>query len=121
MCPDGSQVSKITGADGAHVVFKSSDDGTERTLTEHADVVINCSGSAGLSLPNPSPLIDNLLTSGLCQANASGAGFVVNDKMEAADDLFVIGPFAGWQCREGSLDLACRTLWSDHRVFKDAR
>ncbi len=80
------------GADGTHVVFKSAEDGNEGTLPEPADVVINCSGSAGLRLPNPSPLIDNLLASGLCMTNASGAGFVVNDKMQAADDLYVIGP-----------------------------
>ena len=80
------------GGGGVGITFKSAADGEERTLPETADVVINCSGSAGLSRPNPSPLIERLLTSGLCSSNPSGAGFVVNDKMEAADDIYVIGP-----------------------------
>lgn len=77
---------------GVEVVFEASIDGKRRSLPTPIDVVVNCTGSAGLSRPNASPLIEALLANGLCEANESGFGFVVNDRMEAADDLFVIGP-----------------------------
>jgi len=79
-------------ADGVEVVFEAGGDGKRRSLATPIDVVVNCTGSAGMNRPNASPLIEALLASDLCKANDSGFGFVVNDRMEAADDLFVIGP-----------------------------
>ncbi len=80
------------GDGGVDVAYQATSDGTERHLSEQIDIVVNCSGSSGLNRPNTSPLIDSLLASGLCQANASGAGFAVNDRMEAAENLYIIGP-----------------------------
>lgn len=80
------------GADGVRVFYQASADGERQTLAAPIDVVVNCTGSAGMSRPNASPLIEALLASGLCRANQSGAGFAVNHRMEAAQDLFVIGP-----------------------------
>ena len=79
-------------AGGVDVAYTSPEDGGRHTLPVPADLVINCTGSAGMSRPNASPLIEQLLASGLARANESGAGFLVNDRMEAADNLYVIGP-----------------------------
>lgn len=79
-------------ADGVRVLYEAGPDGERQTLAASIDVVVNCTGSAGMSRPNVSPLIEALLASGLCRANESGAGFAVNHRMEAAEDLFVIGP-----------------------------
>ena len=57
-------------------------------------LVINCGGfeeMAGCS----SRLINNLISNGLCKVNSTNRGFLVNDRLEARDNLYVIGPLVG--------------------------
>lgn len=57
-------------------------------------VVINCSGSDALQ-NSSSRLIYNLLRKDICKINLSEKGFVVNDKFEAAPNLYIMGPLLG--------------------------
>jgi uncharacterized NAD(P)/FAD-binding protein YdhS len=53
--------------------------------------VINCTGFQNLT-DCSSKLINNLIETGLCRVNASGRGFEINEKFEAAENLYVMGP-----------------------------
>ena len=53
--------------------------------------VVNCAGFQDLT-SSSSPLIRNLVRRGICKPNASTRGFVVNEKFEAADGFYVMGP-----------------------------
>jgi uncharacterized NAD(P)/FAD-binding protein YdhS len=55
-------------------------------------VVVNCSGFEPVIAASSSRLIKSLITSGLCKPNASKRGFEVNERLEAAEKFFVIGP-----------------------------
>ncbi len=53
--------------------------------------VINCSGSDNLD-HSSSRLLYNVVNNNLCKMNMSGKGIEVNDKFEAAPNLYVMGP-----------------------------
>ncbi len=55
-------------------------------------VMINCTGSGSLRGAGASGLIQTMLDGGLVQTNPSARGLVVNDDLEAAPGLHVIGP-----------------------------
>lgn len=56
--------------------------------------VINCTGADDLD-QSSSRLIQDLIKKNICEVNLSGKGFVVNDKFEAAKNLYMIGPLLG--------------------------
>ena len=62
-------------------------------------VVINCSGSDTLQ-NSSSSLIYNLVQKNICNVNLSGKGFLVNEKFEAAPNLYIIGPLLGGNMNE---------------------
>lgn len=57
-------------------------------------VVINCSGSDNLK-NSSSRLIYNLVRNNICKVNLSEKGFLVNEKFEAAPNLYIMGPLLG--------------------------
>jgi uncharacterized NAD(P)/FAD-binding protein YdhS len=57
-------------------------------------LVINCSGSDDLQ-NSSSRLIYSLVQQKICSINLSGKGFLVNEKFEAAPNLYIIGPLLG--------------------------
>lgn len=57
-------------------------------------VVINCSGSDHLE-SSSSRLICNLVRKNICKVNLSKKGFLVNEKFEAAPNLYIMGPLLG--------------------------
>jgi uncharacterized NAD(P)/FAD-binding protein YdhS len=54
--------------------------------------VINCAGFSSTAQPTRSTLVTDLIASGLCVPVSTGCGVEVNDQMEAAPNLFVMGP-----------------------------
>jgi uncharacterized NAD(P)/FAD-binding protein YdhS len=89
----GVFVGITTAADGtAMVSYVDSTSKEEKTFERSMSVVVNCSGASGVRLPSTSRLIDSLLRTGLFRATESSGGFVVNDRMEACDGLYVNGP-----------------------------
>ncbi len=56
--------------------------------------VINCTGSNDLD-KSSSKLIYNLVHNNIAKVNLSGKGFYVNEKFEAAPNLYVMGPLLG--------------------------
>ena len=56
--------------------------------------IINCSGSDNLNNCD-SRLLYNLTNKNICKMNLSGKGFEVNEKFEAASNIYVIGPLLG--------------------------
>ena len=54
-------------------------------------VTIGCVGAANLG-KSSAPLIQNILRRKLCAPNASRRGFIVNERYEATENFFIMGP-----------------------------
>ncbi len=68
--------------------------GQQQTYNLPFRVIINCTGADDLE-NSSSRLIYNLVNKHICRVNLSGKGFEVNDRFEAASNLYVIGPLLG--------------------------
>src|SRR5690606_8402591 len=71
-------------------------DSNDQSQTYHIPfrVIINCSGSDNLK-NSSSRLIYNLVRNNICKVNLSEKGFSVNEKFEAAPNLYIVGPLLG--------------------------
>ena len=81
-------------ASGALLNYLDTSTGMQETYPMNFKVIINCTGSDNVDQCS-SRLVYNLVHSGLCRMNLSGKGFEVNEKFEAAPNLFVMGPLLG--------------------------
>lgn len=61
------------------------------TLLTPMNAVVNCAGFQELQ-PAPSPLIGSLFANDVCAPNSSLRGFEVNERFEASDGAYVMGP-----------------------------
>jgi uncharacterized NAD(P)/FAD-binding protein YdhS len=82
---------------GASVSYVTN--GELHTLPEPVGAIINCTGSSNLDVSS-SRLLVNLINDGLCTMNLSGKGFLVNEKFEAAPNLYIMGPLLGGNCNK---------------------
>ena len=57
-------------------------------------ITINCGGFENLEISS-SRLINSLIDNNLCQVNSTNHGFVVNERLEASKNVYVIGPLLG--------------------------
>jgi uncharacterized NAD(P)/FAD-binding protein YdhS len=62
-------------------------------------ITINCGGFEELDFSS-SRLINSLLDNKLCYVNSTNRGFVVNDRLEASENVYVIGPLVGGNFNE---------------------
>jgi len=84
---------ELTGNSGV-LQYTDPETGEEKTYTDKFKVTINCTGANELE-QSSSRLIYNLVHKGLASVNLSGKGFLVNEKFEAAPNLYVMGPLLG--------------------------
>jgi uncharacterized NAD(P)/FAD-binding protein YdhS len=75
-------------------VYGDVDRGRELADPTPFSIVVNCGGFEELHFCS-SRLINNLIDNGLCKVNSTNRGFLVNENLEANDNLFVIGPLVG--------------------------
>ncbi|MEU2348284.1 FAD/NAD(P)-binding protein [Modestobacter sp. NPDC049651] len=88
-------------ADGTvHVQCEQA--GRAEELTPAADVVVNCGGPARPVPLAAAPLLDQLVTDGVCRPTAAGAGVAVDDALAAAPGLHVMGPLLAGNVVKGS-------------------
>jgi uncharacterized NAD(P)/FAD-binding protein YdhS len=73
-----------------------ADSGCQGDITHPTpfSIVINCGGFEELDVCS-SRLINNLIAGELCKVNSTNRGLLVNDRLEATDNLYVIGPLVG--------------------------
>ena len=73
-----------------------ADSGCQADITHPTpfSIVINCGGFEELDLCS-SRLINHLIDGGLCKVNSTNRGFLLNDRLEASDNLYVNGPLVG--------------------------
>ena len=64
----------------------------EGILFESFDILINCSGSAGLANKNLSGLFSELLETNICSLSSSGHGYSVGNKFEVCNGFYINGP-----------------------------
>ena len=79
----------------AEVVYRPFDNDAEVIFPLSFPLVINCGGFENLSAYSSSQLISNLVAKKLCEMNCTGRGFKVNERFEAAHDLYIMGPLLG--------------------------
>jgi uncharacterized NAD(P)/FAD-binding protein YdhS len=78
------------GSAGARVRFRDGDG--DHVSDEWYSAIVNCAGFSSMVAAPESRLVSQLLSTGLCAPVPTGCGFVVNDRMEAAPGVFVMGP-----------------------------
>ena len=76
------------------------EDGTHRSAID-IDCVVNCSGQKALGTDSSSTLVNQLLSSGLCQVREQGRGLRVDGNFQAASGLFVMGPMLAGNIVDG--------------------
>jgi uncharacterized NAD(P)/FAD-binding protein YdhS len=79
---------------GLSVTYRDPATSETKTYPATFSAVINCTGSDNLNECS-SRLLNSMVNSDLCSMNISGKGIVVNERFEAAPDLFVMGPLLG--------------------------
>jgi len=82
-------------ANAAVAVYQPYDNNGEKSLPLHFPLIINCGGFETLDTDSSSELISNLLLRNFCERNCTGRGFKVNDKFEASEGLYIMGPLLG--------------------------
>jgi len=80
------------------------------------NVLISCIGSMNLTSEDIPELHKNLISSGLCTPNDSKIGFAVNQNLESASDLHIVGPLLAGNVIKGKalwhLEHCGRIIWS---------
>ena len=76
--------------DMTKVLFKK--DNASETQMDRYDVVINCAGSSGLTEAGMSPLLRQLIESGICSSTSSNHGLKVGDNFEVMPGFYINGP-----------------------------
>jgi uncharacterized NAD(P)/FAD-binding protein YdhS len=89
----GSFLSIEPNPDGGILNYKNADNDNQK-YNSSFKVIINCTGANDLH-NSSSRLIKNLVNKGICKVNLSGKGLLVNDKFEAAPNLYMMGPLLG--------------------------
>jgi len=79
--------------------YTDPDTGVQKKYAIPFKVVINCTGADDLD-KSTSRLIYNLVHNGIAKVNLSGKGFYVNEKFEAAPNLYIMGPLLGGNMNE---------------------
>lgn len=86
----------------------------QKTYPIDFKAIINCSGSADLE-KSSSRLLFNLVNKNICRMNLSRKGFEVNEKFEAAPNIYIIGPLLGGNVNKlihfWQLENAARLTW----------
>ena len=116
---------KVIMVKGIFLNISSSEKGTilnyfdnetsqQRTYPIDFKAIINCSGSADLDRSS-SRLLFNLVNKNICRMNLSRKGFEVNEKFEAAPNIYIIGPLLGGNVNKlihfWQLENAARLTW----------
>lgn len=78
--------------DAAGVRFRYRDESGETVTGGPVTVVANCTGPAHVEDEAAHPLVRRLLASGLCRPTPGGSGIEVDDHLQAADGVHVVGP-----------------------------
>ncbi|MCG2461186.1 FAD/NAD(P)-binding protein [Flavobacteriaceae bacterium F89] len=83
--------------------FRYTDTITKKhaSYPDNIHLVINCIGSSSLKSDDLPLLYRNLMSSGLCVPNRSLKGFSVNENLETAENLHLIGPLLAGNVIDG--------------------
>ena len=86
----GKFINFCKDADMTKVLFKNGN--SSETQMDRYDVVINCAGSSGLTEAGMSPLLKQLIESGICSSTSSNHGLKVGDNFEVMPGFYINGP-----------------------------
>ncbi|MFO1150487.1 MAG: FAD/NAD(P)-binding protein [Alsobacter sp.] len=83
------------GSGMASLIYRPDGGSQDETFGMEFCAVINTGGFEDLSETSSSPLIADLVRSGLARVNPTRRGFVVDDRFRAGEGLYVNGPLLG--------------------------
>ena len=84
------RVTHLSGSkNGTTVTWDNSDN---HTTDQHFDLVINCSGTRIGNSTRPKNLLDHLTENDVISRTLSGRGILVDESLQAAPNLYYIGP-----------------------------
>ena len=83
-----------TTANGGKLHYTDTNTQKQEVYPNTFTVVINCTGANDLD-QSSSRLIYNLVHNGIAKVNLSGKGLFVNERFEAAPNLYMMGPLLG--------------------------
>ena len=90
----GNFLSMHTSEEGGELTYLDCASGQQQIYPLSFKAIINCTGSDNLD-QSSSRLLYNLVNKHICKMNLSGKGFEVNEKFEAAPNLYIMGPLLG--------------------------
>ena len=77
------------------VLYRPFNNDSEVVFPISFSLVVNCGGFEYLNNYSSSELISNLVVRKLCDINCTVRGFRVNERFEAAEGLYIMGPLLG--------------------------
>jgi uncharacterized NAD(P)/FAD-binding protein YdhS len=84
---------RVAPCRGDSVFFEYTDSGGRSAAHPmRFPLVVNCFGFEKLTAKSSSRLLRSLIVNNICKVNSTTRGFEVNDRLEAANDLYIIGP-----------------------------
>jgi uncharacterized NAD(P)/FAD-binding protein YdhS len=83
----------------ASAIYATAGGQQEITHPVPFSMTINCGGFEELNFSS-SRLINSLIDNGLCSVNSTNRGFLVNDRLEASKNVYVIGPLVAGNFNE---------------------
>ena len=90
----GSFLNFCSSEKGNYLNYFDIETAQEKTYPLDFKAIINCSGSADID-SSSSRLLLNLVDKNICRMNLSRKGFEVNEKFEAAPNIYIMGPLLG--------------------------
>lgn len=81
----------VPGTDGFELIYQEKKGG-QKTIDKPINLVINCIGGMKLSHPKAPRVLRNLMERGVISQNESEIGIRVNEQLEAAENLHIMGP-----------------------------
>jgi uncharacterized NAD(P)/FAD-binding protein YdhS len=80
-------------------IYTTTGSHAELTFPTPFSITVNCGGFEELDFCS-SPLINSVIGNKICRVNSTNRGFYVDDKLEASEDVFVIGPLVAGNFNE---------------------
>ncbi len=90
----GRYLQTVPTDNGVTMTYLDTVTGEQKTYPLTFNAIINCSGSHHLD-KSQSRLLYNFVNKNICRMNLSNVGFEVNEKFEAAPNLYIMGPLLG--------------------------
>lgn len=96
-----TNLQKDVNSSGHRLIYNATETGNSEFIDKPISLVINCSGSMSLQSDFVPHLLKTIMEQNFATPNDSGIGFVVDDKLQTKEGLYVVGPMLGGNVIQG--------------------